>query len=77
MMIIIIHILCLPNPNVEIGFESRNGIKIVQVGTREYGPEVKKNKPTWCIKMAMTYVYTFGVKNATCEKFLIKLFEAY
>jgi len=45
MMIIIIHFLFLPNPDVEIGFESRNGIKIVEVGAREYGPEVKKIRP--------------------------------
>jgi len=58
LMMIIIHFLCLPNPDVEIGFESRNGIKNVDVGAREYGPEVKE-KATWCIKMVMIYPMTY------------------
>ena len=45
MMMMMIHFLCLPNPEVQIGFESRNGFKIFEVGAREYGPEVKKIRP--------------------------------
>jgi len=64
LMMMMIHFLCLPNTDVEIGFESRNEIKIVEVGAREYGVGLKgKNKATWCIKMVVFYpmncVYTF------------------